>query len=196
MCILVVATYRLCRVDCRDGYTFAPTCANLENSATAGLWIGQTKLFPVPPPPTHTHTQRLAVTWCHIFNCTALLFSNAMHRNALQHTESQTPHSTSASNMMSSEKSSMHCNTVQRAASHCNTLQYTATRCNTLQYTQRPWVTWYHCNNIATTFQHHIQSLLVTGCQSKGALCTATRCNTLQHAATHCNTLQHTASVL
>ena len=73
-----------------------------------------------------------------------------------------------------------HCSTLQHTATHCNTMQHNATQCNTIVLPPGPsnklWHTAINCN----TLQHKdCQTPVLPPGYS------ATRCNTLEHAATH-----------
>jgi len=69
------------------------------------------------------------------------------------------------------------------------TLQHAATRCSTLQHAAT------HCNIHPPVNNAHPYTHTLSITRSAPCWCdTATRCNTLQHAATRCSTLQHAAA--
>jgi len=77
-----------------------------------------------------------------------------------------------------------HCNTQERTATHCNALQRAGTYCNT----HTPALV----QRVAIHRLAHETCVTATRCNTLQHA--ATRCNTLQHAATRCNTLQHAAT--
>jgi len=105
--------------------------------------------------------------------------------NTLQHTAAQ---------CSTLQHTAAHCNTLHHTAPHCTTLHHTATHCNTVLYIIVAYLEKLPLQNFSKT------ALGLLSKQTEQGSCvllqcvavlqpvkhlTATRCNTLQHAATH-----------